>query len=166
MQPKCWIAEETLADLWAEARQWRIRETGGALLGWRDGQNAVVARILGPGPNARHGFFSFEPDSEWQVEHGHRIYRESDRCVAYLGDWHTHPFAPPIPSWTDRKAGRQISEDRDFRAPEPLSLIVGSRWRSRRHPAGLDSLVVYAWRNNNFQPLELFTCNLDGKWRI
>jgi integrative and conjugative element protein (TIGR02256 family) len=174
MRPRCWIAEEALADLWAEASRWRFRETGGALLGWRDGRDAVIARVLGPGLNAKHGFFSFEPDSEWQVEEGRRIYRESNRCVAYIGDWHTHPFASPRPSWTDRKAAKQIAEDPDFRAPEPLSLIVGRSWRSvgrssrsgdRHRDVALDSQVVYVWRDDELDPLDiaLYKVNRDLK---
>lgn len=155
MRPRCWIAEHALTDLWAEAKQWRLRETGGALLGWRDGRDAVVAQILGPGPNAKHGFFSFEPDFEWQVEQGRRIYNSSNRCIAYIGDWHTHPFAAPSPSWTDRNAAKQISEDADFRAPEPLSLIIGRSWRvSRSSDSSFNSLLVYAWRSGDFERLD------------
>jgi integrative and conjugative element protein (TIGR02256 family) len=122
----------------------------------------VVARILGPGPNAKHGFFSFEPDAQWQVEQGQRIYRESNRCIAYIGEWHTHPFAAPRPSWTDEKAADQISGDPDFRSPEPLSLIVGRRWRAKRDPDPTDSLMVYSWRDDQFEPLEVLRCTLDG----
>ncbi|HYQ79107.1 MAG TPA: Mov34/MPN/PAD-1 family protein [Solirubrobacterales bacterium] len=164
MRPRCWINESALAEMWAEARRWRLRETGGALLGWRDGRDAVIARVLGPGPNAKHGFFSFEPDYEWQVGQGRRIYRESSRCVAYIGDWHTHPFASPRPSWTDRKAAKQIAEDPDFRAREPLSLIVGRGWRSGNdhRTVALDSLVVYVWRNGDLEPLDLEPCDITN----
>jgi integrative and conjugative element protein (TIGR02256 family) len=161
MRPRCWIAEQALVDLWAEAKQWRLRETGGALLGWRDGRDAVVAQILGPGPNAKHGFFSFEPDFEWQVEQGRRIYNSSNRCVAYIGDWHTHPFAAPSPSWTDRRAAKQISEDSGFRAPEPLSLIIGRSWRvSRSSDNSFNSLLVYAWRSGDFERLDTISWKL------
>jgi len=124
----------------------------------------VIARALGPGPNAKHGFFSFEPDYEWQVEHGRRIYRESNRCVAYIGDWHTHPFASPRPSWTDRKAARQIAEDPDFRAPEPLSLILGRSWRAgdRHREVALDSLMVYVWRNVELEILDIEPCAITS----
>ena len=162
--PRCWVNETAWADLWGEARRWRIRETGGALLGWRDGRDAVVAQVLGPGPNAKHGFFSFEPDFEWQVEQGRRIYHQSNRCVTYIGDWHTHPFAPPRPSWTDEKAASQISEDPDFRAPEALSLIVGRIWRARRDSDPIDSLMIYSWRDDRFEPLEIIRCTLDSRF--
>lgn len=155
MRPRCWIAGQALADLLTEAKQWQLRETGGALLGWRDGRNAVVAQILGPGPNAKHGFFSFEPDFEWQVEQGRRIYKSSNRCIAYIGDWHTHPFASPSPSWTDRKAAKQISEDSGFRAPEPLSLIIGRSWRGSRNSDNVfNSLLIYAWRSDHFERMD------------
>ncbi len=65
MPSRCWFDRRALNDLQVEARHWLIRETGGALLGWRDGSGVVVAHVLGPGPEAKHGFSSFEPDAEW-----------------------------------------------------------------------------------------------------
>lgn len=129
MQPRCWIEPRALADLWSEARSFRFRETGGALLGWRSDNDAVIAQILGPGPKAQHGLRHFEPDGAWQVRMGQRIYEESGRTVAYLGDWHTHPLSPPAPSNTDELAAQLISEDPGFRAPSPLYAVIGySAW--------------------------------------
>ncbi len=139
MSPRCWIDERALGDLVAEARRWRIRETGGALIGWRDGPDAVVATVLGPGPKARHRLRSFEPDGPWQVEQGRRIYEATERKVAYVGEWHTHPFGFPTPSGQDRAAARLIADDPGFRAPEPLSAIAARSARSGWR------LVVCTW---------------------
>jgi integrative and conjugative element protein (TIGR02256 family) len=155
MSSRCWIDERALRELAAEARRWLLRETGGALLGWRDGRDAVVAALLGPGPNARHRLRSFEPDGPWQVEQGRRIYEATERKVAYLGDWHTHPFGFLTPSGQDRVAARLIAEDPGFRAPEPLSAIASRSVRSGRR------LVVYSWVEERFLPMELVTCRLD-----
>jgi integrative and conjugative element protein (TIGR02256 family) len=125
----CWCADYALTDVFAEARRWRVRETGGALLGWRGPEGPFVTRVLGPGPKAHHGWSSFEPDGEWQNAEGAHIYRATDRQVTYLGDWHTHPRGGHKPSSQDRKTARMIAGDEAFRAPTPLYAIAH---RSRR----------------------------------
>ena len=133
---RCWIRCIALEEMLREARRWRLRETGGALLGWHEDGRYVIDRILGPGPDAKHRFASFEPDAKWQGREGARIYCESGRTVAYLGDWHTHPRSSPYPSGQDRMTARQIAEDPDFRMSRPLYAILGRtlrapRWRLR-----------------------------------
>lgn len=124
MHDRCWFDRGALAALFAEAGRWRFRETGGALLGWRSDDGPVVARILGPGPKARHRWSSFEPDGKWQNEQGQAIYSATGGRIAYLGDWHTHPRGSGQPSAQDRKTAHMIAGDRDFRAPKPLYAIA------------------------------------------
>lgn len=129
MSDICWCADYALADLFREARRSRLRETGGALFGWRGPEGPFVTWVLGPGPKAHHGWSSFEPDGEWQNAEGARIYRATDRRVAYLGDWHTHPRGGHRPSSQDLKTARMIADDEAFRAPTPLYAIAHrSRW--------------------------------------
>lgn len=142
-----------------EARRWRFRETGGALLGWRSGRDAVVARVLGPGPKAKHSLSYFEPDADWQVEQGRRIYADSGRTVAYLGDWHTHPGGGISPSVQDKKAARLIAKDDGFRAPEPLSAVMP---RSRTRPSAESRLAVYLWADGKFEPMEMLATDLSA----
>lgn len=164
MPQRCWIDELARAALWREANQWHVRETGGALLGWIDGDDAVVARVLGPGPNAKHGFRYFEPDGKWQGEEGRRIYVASGRMVAYIGEWHTHPFAAPVASDQDRRAAKAIATDEGFRASQPLSAIIGAQWRDRL-PGSRSSLTVYRWVNEDFEAVEIRRCVLDSELR-
>jgi integrative and conjugative element protein (TIGR02256 family) len=150
---RCWAERAALKDVLAEARRWPLRETGGALLGWRDDGEVVVSRILGPGHRAKHRFSSFEPDTVWQGERGREIYAESGRTIAYVGDWHTHPRGAPIPSRQDRKTMKVISEDEDFRARNPLSMIVGRPWRDavrRRH-----TFIIYVWDGSHLAPIDV-----------
>lgn len=148
MSGRCWFDRQALTELLAEASRWQLRETGGALLGWRDGDETVVARVLGPGPNARHGRRYFEPDTEWQNAQGRRIYGESGRTIAFLGDWHTHPLGAPRPSRQDERTARMLAEDEHFRTPLPLYAIAGrsllglshgNRWR----------LALFEWRGRD-----------------
>lgn len=144
MRPCCWIERRALTELLSECSRWAFRETGGALLGWREAGEYVVARILGPGPRAKHGFTYFEPDSVWQVARGRETYRASGRTVAYLGDWHTHPRGAPNPSRRDQQTARQIAKDPSFRSPRPLYAIVGRPLR-RILPRNAWDLAVYMW---------------------
>ena len=52
----------------------------------------------GPGPRARHGARSFEPDSAYCQRLLGAVYRESGGAIAYQGDWHTHPHGAVEPS--------------------------------------------------------------------
>lgn len=153
MLERCWFDRSALSELLAEAQRWRLRETGGALLGWHEGRQVVVRQVLGPGPQAKHGFSYFEPDHEWQGEQGRKIYENSGRTIAYVGDWHTHPRGRAIPSRQDRTTMAMIAEDKDFRAPNALAAIVGRR-RLRRGRG----VVIYCWNGQRLVPVkfELF----------
>jgi integrative and conjugative element protein (TIGR02256 family) len=153
MQWRCWIRRVALNELLGEARAWQVRETGGALLGWHKNGEYVIDRVVGPGPEAKHGFASFEPDGEWQAQEGARIYRETDRTVAYIGDWHTHPRGHPFPSTQDRRTARMIAEDKDFRIDRPLYAIAG---RSLRDVAARRwRLALFVWDGEALEQLEV-----------
>lgn len=149
MQPVCWLDRRALREVLQEGRRWHLRETGGALLGWTERNEYVVAQALGPGPRAKHGLTYFEPDGDWQVTRGHEIYFETGRTVAYLGDWHSHPWSSPVPSRRDRETARQIAEDPAFRTPQPLYGIAGLNRRSLKRYMGL---VIYVWRDGTLAP--------------
>ncbi|MEA2379142.1 MAG: hypothetical protein QOD13_3049 [Thermoleophilaceae bacterium] len=138
-----------------EAERCAPDETGGVLLGYaeQDGDDVVVLDVLGPGPNAKHDRARFEPDGRWQAERVAERYEASGRVVAYLGDWHSHPKSPPIPSKLDTRTARRIAREKAARASEPLMLILG-----RRSP---DEWALAALRNRRraLRPmrLEVFT---------
>jgi integrative and conjugative element protein (TIGR02256 family) len=155
LQGECWVRPEALETLLAEARRWPLRETGGALLGWRDANSAVITHVLGPGPHAKHGWSHFEPDGAWQQREGERVYLESGRTVAYLGDWHTHPHGQPHPSQQDRETAELIAEDQRFRAPQPLYAIAGKPWYRLRTSEW--ELRMMEWRDGALQNMRLRT---------
>ena len=153
MRGECWIQSEALEKIYAEVGNWPLRETGGALFGWRDENGAVVKQMLGPGPKATHGYSHFEPDGEWQQAEGERIYEQSGREVAYLGDWHSHPRGGPYPSRQDRRTARMIAEDSAFRAPQPLYAIASKRWYELRDMRW--RLRVLEWRGGRLEEMIL-----------
>ena len=153
MLKRCWFVRGALNELLEEAKRYRFRETGGALPGWRDTEDVVVSRILGPGPCARHALSHFAPDHEWQGRQGRRIYWESGRRVAYVGDWHTHPRGSPRPSVQDNNAMASIAKDADFRTPSPLSLIVSRPAKRSR------SFKVFVWNGETLEPIDVEVFN-------
>ncbi len=153
MPGRCWFVDDALTELLAESRRWQLRETGGALLGWCDEDEYVVARVLGPGPDAKHGLSSFEPDGPWQAERGAAIYKESGRTISYLGDWHTHPRGIPRPSSQDKKTAREIADDPDFRSPRPLYAIAGRSLRDLTRRRW--QLVMYVWTDDGLDEIEV-----------
>jgi integrative and conjugative element protein (TIGR02256 family) len=113
----------------------RPYEIGGWLLGyWAQDRSAVFlthvtppasvgtpagVRISGEGHRKRF-------DEAWEATGG---------SVTYLGDWHTHPGGPALPSARDRKAMRQLAERPSYGTPEPLMLIVATpRWPGGSQP--------------------------------
>ncbi len=100
-------------------------ETGGIFFGyWSDPREAVVSRVIGPGPEARHSPCSFEPDSDYQEFELSILYEKSGRLHSYLGDWHTHPTGPALLSTLDRETASTIAHYGEARAPFPLMGVM------------------------------------------
>jgi integrative and conjugative element protein (TIGR02256 family) len=102
-------------------------ETGGVLMGYwaKDYTEVVITDVIGPGPEARHSISGFVPDYQFQEGEIERVYEESSRLSAYLGDWHTHPLASCYPSFKDKRTLHRIALFPDARCPVPLMIILG-----------------------------------------
>jgi len=101
------------------------RESGGVLMGRQRGQREIcIDEIVGPGPNARHERYSFEPDLEWQRARIAERYARTGGKSTYLGDWHSHPEAGHGGlSNTDRTALKTIIRAPEAQCPKPLMMI-------------------------------------------
>lgn len=126
-----WIGHALVSEILSQAGRDSERETGGVLMGYSgpgmDGaDNVVITHIVGPGPRAEHERTSFVPDYDWQNCEIAGIYEKSGRRASYLGDWHTHPRAAPIPSERDLSTLRRIALHKEARCPQPLMAIVGA----------------------------------------
>jgi integrative and conjugative element protein (TIGR02256 family) len=86
-----WIHRDTAAQMIEAARTLHPLETGGVLLGWRDGGERIVVDVIGPGPYALHGRHMFVPDHPWQLRQIRAAFAGSQGDLDYLGDWHSHP---------------------------------------------------------------------------
>lgn len=129
--PVIWISTIVLDATCKEATRAYPLETGGVLLGYWSGYDAVIVGSVGPGPAAIHGTDHYRPDHEYQRAGIAAAYAESARRVTYLGDWHSHPGGPAGLSKLDMETLRGIARHRRARAPHPLMLVLSGtqRWR-------------------------------------
>ena len=66
-------------------------ETGGILLGYRDGDDWLVAESIDPGPNSVFELAFFEYDQPYVNHLANRIVRLYERPLEVIGLWHRHP---------------------------------------------------------------------------
>jgi len=136
-----------------EAARLHFRETGGILLGYRTDENdLVITEATGPGPQARHGWRSFEPDTRYCQERLNATYRQTGGAIGYLGEWHTHPFGSTRPSRLDLQAMLDIAREPDPRLREPALWIYRPagrylRWRRpEEHAVWIVDAATVSWQ--------------------
>lgn len=115
----------------------RDHEGGGVLLGRHiaETDDVVVDHVTVPQGGDRRTRYRFLRQREQHQELIDRAWRESKGTITYLGEWHTHPEAVPIPSMIDRMDwSRKLWAD-DF-SDALLFVIVGTEaigvWEGRR----------------------------------
>lgn len=72
------------------------------------------------------------------------LYRLWEEERYYLGEWHFHPSARPVPSDTDLRQIKEISESPKYCCPEPVLLIIGGTPSSAWEVAAYVSPRSYA----------------------
>lgn len=115
------------------------REVGGWLLGYwmANERQIVVTHATPPGPKGSIGGVRISG-------RGHRArfdeaWTASAGDVTFLGDWHTHPGGPVVPSDRDKRALTKLARGPDYGTPRPLMAIAGTpRWPWRRGSAHLE----------------------------
>lgn len=116
---RVWIGRDTFSELIAQAERFSPLETGGVLMGWREGSDRIVAGLIGPGPRALHGRHMFLPDHAWQIDQIDRAFARTNGDLDYLGDWHTHPDGVAQMSEIDRRTLQKLGR----KVPDAVMLI-------------------------------------------
>lgn len=110
----------------------RFLETGGSLFGWKDETGGiVVACATGPGPGAKHRPSRFAPARSTVQTTIDRVADASRGRYTFVGSWHTHPLARPLPSTVDQGTAFAMSEQEDLQLPRPLLLILSTTGSAR-----------------------------------
>jgi integrative and conjugative element protein (TIGR02256 family) len=133
------LARALIAD---EAGRRQLRESGGALFGFKDGEDTVIACAYGPGPRARHRRAAFEPHTATTQLLMDAVRESSDARYRYLGSWHSHPGGLPRPSGPDIETTERVASEPHVLLPDPLVLIQATR----PGPEGVIIGELRAWR--------------------
>jgi integrative and conjugative element protein (TIGR02256 family) len=159
-----WLSDDVVASIRREAERLHPFETGGVLLGWRDGSDRIVMGATGPGRGAMHGRVAFLPDHPWQLARIREAFRRSGGDLDYLGDWHTHPDGAASMSTTDRQTLNRIAR----RVSEPVMLIAAGRSERWELASWIGLRGRVFWRFNShrqevrpFRPAESWPASLD-----
>jgi len=133
-----------------ERRPW---EVGGWLLGWwADDRTSLFVTHATP-PASRGTPFGVTISGRGHRDFFDEAWDSSQGHVTFLGDWHTHPGGPPIPSKRDRAAAAALAQEPDFGTPEPLLAIVATpRWPRSQREASARFVVS---RDESLHPLEV-----------
>lgn len=104
----------------------RKYETGGILLGKFNKTNKVME--IKEVYELKTSFFSkilYKRNAKRAQKIIDRRWHETNGLINYLGEWHTHPNMLPIPSNTDIKSLRDISEKVKEVLPGTILIIAG-----------------------------------------
>ena len=125
--------ERKVLRLCAEARG---RETGGVLVGnyTPDRATAIITDATPPPRDSDAGRTWFNRGVAGLQRLFVRLWSKPNREY-YIGEWHHHPTNTIAMSTDDVRQMKNISEDENYRCPEPVLIIVGvnrySRWNGR-----------------------------------
>ncbi len=99
-------------------------ETGGILVGYYTDKHdwAIVTDVSGPPADSRRGRVFFNRGVRGLQAFLNRLWR---RKQYYLGEWHYHPLAAPIPSEIDHEQMKSFATNNAMRCPEPVLLLMG-----------------------------------------
>ncbi|OJW17276.1 Mov34/MPN/PAD-1 family protein [Mucilaginibacter sp. 44-25] len=101
------------------------KEFGGILIGNYSTDKKIVNVIDTLLPTSyKSSKFSFERGSEGLKEQLETLFNGAPSLI-YVGEWHTHPDAQPLPSGTDIMGLTGIAKHRDVNITSPILLIVG-----------------------------------------
>lgn len=104
-------------------------EAGGILLGRyiQGTYDKVVDEVTGPLPGDERSRFGFYRDAKAHQDYINKRFSESNGTCTYLGEWHTHPQAIPVPSVIDLKDWRRRLRNDDIGSETVCYVIVGTK---------------------------------------
>lgn len=132
------ISADLARKLEVLCQEGRDCETGGILVGYYTSRRdvAVVTDILAAPQDSVRYRSRFQRGVSGLRDLLTGLWRRPiEKRRYYLGEWHSHPEGPPIPSHEDHEQMRRIA-DGSFNCPEPI-LLLASVGRSGRWELGV-----------------------------
>lgn len=119
--PSIHITEKAVQGIIANTLAAVPNETGGALIGWREG-DAVSVRTFIEIPSEQPERSQFKLDrNNLNVVLAEFLSTTGDARLGYVGSWHSH-LAPAGPSFTDRRTFRKTARAHRL----PLAFLVAA----------------------------------------
>ncbi len=100
-----------------------LPEAGGQLFAKLAGNQIRIQHATGPRPSDRRTRMNFAPD---RIAEQREIAQMYKRGLHYVGDWHTHPDAYPVPSATDIESIRECVRRSRHELTGFLMVVVGT----------------------------------------
>jgi integrative and conjugative element protein (TIGR02256 family) len=102
------VCKEVLSAIRDASHYRHPLETGGFLIGLRRGPHIEVTGLTQQAEGDIATRASFDRAGPAHRENIHRAWRDSIEIETLVGDWHSHPEGPALPSPTDRRAWRKL----------------------------------------------------------
>lgn len=99
------------------------KEAGGQLFAQIEGSHWIIVRATGPRRSDWRSRFGFRPDRRAERAEIQDLFALG---LHYVGDWHTHPEAHPIPSPSDLVSMDDLVTRSTHELPGFLMIIVGT----------------------------------------
>lgn len=119
------ISDILLREIESLARKYYPNEHGGLLLGSynTDSKEASITALIKP-RKFEGNKMSFTRGPEGLNGIIKKAYEKTKGTTIYIGEWHSHPDCPAIPSSVDKDTIRQIANDPLIMVSTPIMLIV------------------------------------------
>lgn len=133
------IPKEVMREMQVLISQNNEIETGGVLAGKIDENgNIIITKASGPGPNSTKTSSKFQKDIQYCQKFLDDLYIQSDKQIAYIGEWHSHPNNNNNPSGTDIKSLTEIAYQKEYLTDIPIMIIFSNIGEPSCtiHPAG------------------------------
>lgn len=120
------IEKEAVAQIHQHCVRASHNETGGILAGFYTANLncAVVTNVTGPTPDSSSTRTSFVRGVKGVRQWLAKLWSSRSRRY-FLGEWHFHPFASPLPSVVDDSEMNAKAKDDQVKCPEPVLIILG-----------------------------------------
>lgn len=102
-------------------------EVGTSLIGCYsdNGFEASILNLAPLSPDSKGSRFSFYRGTSGLRKFFTRLRQTFSGRRYYVGEWHSHPGAPPRPSQTDDKNQLAIAKDKNTACPECILILIG-----------------------------------------
>lgn len=126
-QYSVWLRKQCLTDMLRTARNHAPKEIGSSLFGTysSDGRRALVFGSTPVPPDSRGTQTSFLRGIVGLVDFFRDLFARSRGRRHYVGEWHSHPDAPPQPSSIDWAGQRELARDPAMQCSECILIILG-----------------------------------------